>query len=65
MSIEEEESEIIKRYHKNVKDMIESGNINTNLIKPEKFNINDESCRSWLVQTVLSIQDEIRNGNEN
>ncbi len=65
MSIEEEESEIIRRYHKKINDMIESGNININLIKPEKFNINDENCCSWLVQTVLSIQDEIRNGNEN
>ena len=65
MNIQEEESEIIRRYHNKVKDMIESGNINTNLIKPEKFNINDESCCTWLVQTVLSIQDKIRKENEN
>lgn len=65
MNIEAEEYEIIRRYHKKLKDMIESGNINTNLIKPEKFNIHDENCCSWLVQTVLSIQDEIRKQNEN
>ena len=56
----QEEREIIKRYHKYIKDLWESDNINLSLVKPEKFNIQDEMSCQWLVLAVLSIQDEVK-----
>lgn len=55
-----EEMEIIKRYHKYIKDLWESDNQNLPLVKPEKFNFQDEMSCQWLVLAVLSIQDEVK-----
>lgn len=55
-----EEKEIIKRYHKYVKDLYENDNINVSLVKPVKFDFQDEMSCQWLVLTVLSIQDGVR-----
>jgi len=42
----QEEREIIKRYHKYVKSLWASDNMNLSLFKPEKFNFQDEmSCQ--------------------
>ncbi len=56
----QEEKEIIKRYHKYIKNLYDSDNINLPLVKPEKFNFQDEMSCQWLVLTVLSIQDEVK-----
>lgn len=57
---QQEEREIVERYHKMVREMHETNNINIPLVKPEKFDLQNEASCKWLVLFVLSIQEEVR-----
>jgi hypothetical protein len=55
----EMDDEVIKRYHKKVKDMYYNDDQNIGCYLPPTYRPEDERHFKWVVWTILSIRDEV------